>query len=202
MSMSDENEELLAVAASRVGRKALPDLASPHPIGQSLPAIYLADPFTQLLCEGLDDVLAPVLATLDCLPAYLDPSTAPADALGWLASWLGVSLDAHLSQARSREVVAHGVERTGHRGTTVGLREAVADAFETAAEADDIEIIDPGGAQWSLTPGSPLPGEPDGELVVRLRVADPAGADTRRLDAVVTANKPAELRHRVEVSPR
>ena len=200
--MTDENEELLAVAAQRVGRKAVPGLASPHPIGESLPAIYLADPFTQLLCDGLDDVLAPVLSTLDCLPAYLDPTTAPADALGWLASWLGVSLDAHLSQARSREVVAHGVERTGRRGTTAGLRDAVADAFENLADADDIEIIEPGGAQWSLTPGSPLPGEPDGELVVRLHVADPATVDQRRLDAVVGANKPAEIRHRVEVSPR
>lgn len=182
------------------GRHGIPGLASPHPIGEQLPAMYLADPFTQRLCQALDEVLAPVLATLDSFPAYLDPGTAPADHLGSLAGWLGVELAAHLPERRRREVVAGGVARTARRGTHAGLVDAVLDAFIPLIGPEDIRIEDPGGTHWSLEPGSPLPGQPDGTLVVRLRVSDPAAVDQRRLDAVVAAAKPANLEHRVEVS--
>ena len=60
-------------------RGALPGLTPPFPLGETLPAVYRDKEFTQLLCQGLDEVLAPVLATLDSLPAYLDPATAPGD---------------------------------------------------------------------------------------------------------------------------
>jgi hypothetical protein len=47
-------------------RGTVPGLASPHPLGGTLPALYADDSFAQRLCDGLDEVLAPVLATLDC----------------------------------------------------------------------------------------------------------------------------------------
>ena len=73
-------------------RGIVPGLASPHPIGGTLPGLYADDSFAQRLCEGLDELLAPVLATLDCLPAYLDPGTAPLDLLEWLAGWVGIAV--------------------------------------------------------------------------------------------------------------
>ena len=75
-------------------------LASPHPIGGTLPGLYADDSFAQRLCEGLDELLAPVLATLDCLPAYLDPGTAPLDLLEWLAGWVGIAVAPGLPDAR------------------------------------------------------------------------------------------------------
>src|SRR5215472_8724579 len=73
-------------------RGTVPGLASPHPLGGTLPGLYADDSFAQRLCLGLDELLAPVLATLDCLPAYLDPGTAPSDLLDWLADWVGIAI--------------------------------------------------------------------------------------------------------------
>ena len=58
-------------------------------------------------CAGLDEVLAPIIATLDCLPDYFHPATTPDDALGWLAGWIGLRLVDR--QPRQRELVAAGV---------------------------------------------------------------------------------------------
>jgi phage tail-like protein len=36
----------------------------------------------------LHEVLAPVVATIDCLGAYLDPALTPEDFLRWLGGWV------------------------------------------------------------------------------------------------------------------
>ena len=54
------------------------------PLGAILPSMNREDPFAQQLCAGLDEVLAPVVMSLDAFPAYLDLATAPADMLRWL----------------------------------------------------------------------------------------------------------------------
>jgi phage tail-like protein len=175
-------------------RGTIDGLDSPHPLGSQLPAMFLADAFAQQLCGGLDEVLAPVVATLDSWPAYLDPATAPEDALGWLAGWLGLTLDNNQPEERRRDLLAAGVELLSRRGTVLGLRDAVRAYLDL-----DAEISEPGGAHWSSNPGTPLPGTRGGELLVRVRVADPASVDPRRLDAVVQAVVPAHIRFRVEV---
>jgi len=177
-------------------RAGLPGLPSPHPLGATLPVVYREDDFTQRLCAGLDEVLAPVLATLDSLPAYFDPATAPDDMLAWLATWMGIVVDGHQSPARQRRLVHSGAEILRWRGTVRGVREAVRGLF-----GSDPEILEPGGSGWSVTPASPLPAAPRTDLLVRLGVPDPGSFDVRRLDALVALVKPAHLEHRVEVVP-
>lgn len=177
-------------------RGTIEGLASPHPLGGQLPAMFLADPFAQQLCAALDEVLAPVLATLDSFPAYLDPATAPEDDLAWLAGWLGMTVDNNQPEGRRRDLVAAGVELLSRRGTVQGLRDAIRAYLDL-----EVDISEPGGAHWSSTSGTPLPGTRGGELVVRVPVTDPASFDVRRLDAVVAAVVPAHVRFRVEVVP-
>ena len=169
-------------------------LATPHPLGATLPGIYQEDAFVQRLCGALDDVLAPVVATLDSLPAYLDPATTPADLLGWLAGWVGLVTDGPQSPRRQRELVRTGVELNRWRGTSRGVRDAVALWFGIAPE-----VVESGGASWSTAAGGALPGEPTPFLLVRLPVADLSTVDLRQLDAVVAAVKPAHIPHRVEL---
>src|SRR5674536_365369 len=54
------------------------------------PSVYVEDDLTRRLCTAVDQVLAPVGLTLDSLPAYLDPDTAPEDLLDWLSSWVAL----------------------------------------------------------------------------------------------------------------
>ncbi|ACV78299.1 phage tail protein [Nakamurella multipartita] len=176
-------------------RGLVPGLASPYPIGATLPAVFLGDSFTQRWCAALDEVLAPIITTLDSLPAYLDPATAPEDMLPWLAGWMGIALDGHQSAERQRELVQIGVELLQWRGTARGIRAAVRALFDL-----DPELIESGGTGQSTEPGSALPGTDQPELMVRLRVPNPEEFDVRRLDALVDMAKPAHIPHRVEIT--
>jgi phage tail-like protein len=176
-------------------RGLVPGLASPYPLGDTLPAVFRGDSFTQRWCGALDEVLAPVITTLDSLPAYLDPATAPEDLLPWLAGWMGIVLDGHQSAERQRELVQIGVELLQWRGTARGVRAAVRALFEI-----EPELLESGGTAQSTRPGSELPGVDRPELLVRLRVPNPEEFDVRRLDALVEMAKPAHVPHRVEVS--
>ena len=177
-------------------RGHLPGLTSPFPLGATLPGLYQDDRFAQQLCAALDEVLAPVITTLDCLPAYLDPDTTSLDVLGWLAGWVGVAVD-DVAPARRRELVRRAAELHRWRGTAHGVRAAV-----TVWCGVEPEVLESGGSGWSTEPGAPLPGEPVPWLVVRVRVAEPSSVDAGALDGLVAAIKPAHVPHRVEVLPR
>ncbi len=176
-------------------RGGVAGLSSPFPLGEMLPGIYHDDGFVQDLCGGLDEVLAPLVATLDCLPAYLDPGTAPVDVLEWLAGWVGVVL-ADVAPERRRVVVRRAAELHRWRGTPRGVRAAVAACFGV-----EPELVESGASGWSVDGGAPLPGDPEPSLLVRVRVPHPAAVDVGRLDALVAATKPAHVPHRVEVLP-
>jgi phage tail-like protein len=178
-------------------RGLVDDLPTPHPLGETLPAMFQEDDFVQRLCGALDQVLAPVVSTLDSLTAYLDPDTAPEDLLEWLAGWVGVALDGATSSERRRALLREGVELHRWRGTAQGIKRAVAAVYDTTPE-----IIDSGGATWSADPTESLLGDKHPELVVRLRVDNVDAVDRRQLDAVITAVKPVHVPHRAEVLPR
>lgn len=175
-------------------RGATADLRSPHPLGALLPGIYRSDTFVQGLCAGLDEVLAPVLATLDALPAYLDPGTAPADVLEWLGGWVGLVADEQTPLERRRALVGGAVELHRWRGTARGVREALGVALGLACE-----VHESGAVAWSLDPAAVPPGSEEPSLVVTVLAGDPAAVDLERVDALVAALKPAHVPHRVRV---
>ncbi|MDP8969725.1 MAG: phage tail protein [Actinomycetota bacterium] len=171
-------------------RGRIPGLDSPHPMGLTLPTLYQRDDFAQRLVAALDEVLAPVFVTLDCLEAYFDAQLTPTDFLQWLAGWVGVALDENWSTAQQRALVADMVQLYGLRGTVRGLRELL--ATTTGAE---VEVADSGGTTWSGVPGGALPGSPEPRLVVRVREGT---ADLQHVEQLVAQAKPAHVPHVVE----
>jgi phage tail-like protein len=178
-------------------RGTIPGLASPHPLGPALPALYQEDAFAQAMLTALDEVLAPIVNTLDNLDSYFDPHLTPDDFLTWIGSWVGIAIDETWSVERRREVVARAVELYRLRGTAVGLGQQV-----EIYTGGTVEIVENGGTAWSIDPGGELPGSPKPLLVVRVRVDDPKALDPQRLDALVAAAKPAHVEHRVEIMKR
>jgi phage tail-like protein len=152
------------------------------------------DEFAQQLCAGLDDVLAPVLSTLDCLDAYFDPKLTPPDFLDWLADWVGAAVDDNWVEPKRRQLVGQAGELYRWQGTMQGIANYVELYIGTP-----VEVEDNGGISWSRTPEGPLPGGDQPELVVRVRTADPGVVNHVHVDAIVAAIKPANVPHRVEV---
>jgi phage tail-like protein len=172
-------------------------LCSPHPVLDTLPSAYRTDPVTEQLCAAIDDVLAPIFATLDCLPAYLDPNTAPEDMLDWLAGWIGLTINGHEEPTRKRELIVAGASSLPWRGTLKSVHDAVVAAFNV-----ETEVTESGATTCSTQPDSEPGGQPVPTLVVRVTTDAEDDIDGRSLDAVVEAVKPAHVPHRVEVVTR
>jgi phage tail-like protein len=172
-------------------------LASPVPLVGLLPGIFREDPFAEQFCAGLDEVLAPVFATLDCLECYVDPALAPDDFLTWLATWVGVAPREDWPTAGKRALIAKAVGLYRRRGTVGGLREEV--ELHTGGE---VQISETGGVAWSQVPGGELPGQPVPRMTVRVVDDDPATVRPAWVDDIVAASKPAHVVHQVEVIGR
>lgn len=175
-------------------RAAVSGLPSPHPIGEQLPAVYAEDRFVQGFTGALDEVLAPVLSTLDNFTGYLDPRLAPDDFVGWLAHWVALRVDESWSPAQLRQLVTQSVELHRWRGTRRGLAEHV-----RLLTGGAVEVTDSGGVVASQQPGAPLPDPGPPWVRVRVRVPDPGRVDVRRLTATVVDAVPAHVRVTVEV---
>jgi phage tail-like protein len=179
-------------------RGTIEDLATPHPLGFLLPALYHDNDIAQRFTAALDVVLAPVLATLDSSDAYVDPRLAPIDFVSWLAEWVGVDLDGSWPEARQRALVARAADLFAWRGTVRGVAEAVAIYAGVIPE-----VLETGATAWTGTapPAGALPGSPAGQLVVRVRVppGEAENIDLARLDRLVEAAKPTHIAHRVEI---
>ncbi|MFE4538012.1 phage tail protein [Streptomyces scopuliridis] len=179
-----------------MSRAAVPGLPSRYPIGEQLPALYADDDFAQRFTAGLDTVLAPVFATLDNLPAYLDPRVTPTDFLTWLASWVGAADDPRWPVELRREAVVRAVELHRWRGTKRGLVEALRLALGV-----HVEVTGDGGAAWSSTAGADLPPESPSGTLVRVWPGREARVDPDRVRETVRAMCPAHTVCRVEVLP-
>ncbi|KAA6210395.1 phage tail protein [Streptomyces filamentosus] len=176
-------------------RTDVPGLPSPHPLAELLPAVYLEHDFLTRFLAALDEVLAPVLLSLDNLPAHLDPRTAPEDFLDWLAGWVAVEPRDDGPPERRRAAVLGAVDRHRARGTLRGLAEAL--RLETGGAR--VRITESGGTVWSPTPGTPLPGTRRPWVTVRLEAPDPGRADRARLEELIAAEVPAHVGFTLEL---
>jgi len=82
-------------------------------------------PFAMRFLHALEEVLDPIIATLDSLPAHLDVDLAPEHALAGLATWLGVDDVEVLPAQQRREAVRRAGELARTRGTRGGLELAL-----------------------------------------------------------------------------
>ena len=172
------------------GRGLVGGLASAHPLVDRLPAVLQEDEFCRRLVDALDEVLAPVISTLDCVDTYLDPKLAPDDFVDWLAGWVGLEVDENWPEARRRQLVEEAVGLYRRRGTVDGLARHVA-----LFTGEDPVIEESGGCTWSATSGTPLPGQGRPRLVVRIATGAAHAAVVRR---IVAASRPAHVPFTVE----
>ena len=129
------------------GPKTTPPVASSRAYLRSgLPAVYQESDFGMRFIGALEELLDPIVAVLDALPAHFDPDHAPRDILSLLAAWLGVDLDESQEIRHQREMVRRAADLGRKRGTVAGLELALGLAFPDVP----LRIEDQGGVRWSL----------------------------------------------------
>ena len=129
------------------GTKPTPPVASSRAyLRGGLPAVYQESDFGMRFIGGLEELLDPIVAVLDALPAHFDPDHAPRDILNLLAAWLGVDLDESQEIRHQREMVRRAADLGRKRGTVAGMELALALAFP----AVPLRVEDQGGVRWSL----------------------------------------------------
>ena len=129
------------------GPKTTPPVASSRAYLRSgLPAVYQESDFGMRFIGALEELLDPIVAVLDALPAHFDPDHAPRDVLSLLAAWLGVDLDESQDIRHQREMVRRAADLGRKRGTVTGLELALSLAFPNVP----LRIEDQGGVRWSL----------------------------------------------------
>src|SRR5215208_5399424 len=129
------------------GPKETPTVASSRAyLRSSLPAIYQESDFGMRFIGALEELLDPIVAVLDALPAHFDPDHAPRDILNLVASWLGVDLDESQEIRHQREMVRRAADLARKRGTVAGMELALKLAYPDVP----LRIEDQGGVRWSL----------------------------------------------------
>jgi phage tail-like protein len=112
----------------------------------TLPAVYQDGDFGMRFIGALEELLDPIVAVLDALPAHFNPDHAPRDVLSLMAAWLGVDLDESQELRNQREMVRRSAELGRRRGTVRGLELALALGFPGLP----LRVEDSGGVHWTL----------------------------------------------------
>jgi phage tail-like protein len=145
------------------GTKPTPPVASSRAyLRGGLPAVYQDGDFGMRFVGALEEMLDPIVAILDALPAHFDPDLAPRDVLNLMAAWLGIDLDESQDLRHQREMVRRCAELGRRRGTVRGLELAL----ELHFPGVPLRVEDPGSVRWSLKPGQQPADAPPPSFVV------------------------------------
>jgi phage tail-like protein len=159
-----------------------------------LPSIYREDPrgvsdhpFSMRFVGGLEQVLDPVVAMADLLPAHFDAVTAPPDVIELLAAWLGLDFDRALRHEARRQLVLNGWELIRKRGTRAGVELLLECVFPELA----LSVSDNGGVSWSAVAADSGSAAPQPALTVSCPPLEPA--ELKAIRRVVAAFTPVHV---------
>lgn len=158
-------------------------LVGPQTVGE------LTAPFLRRFLEGLEDVVAPVVSTLDNLGGYVSVDTAPEHFLAWLA-WVVGADDPGVATQRRRDVVAQALELHRWEGTVRGIAALV--AAQLGLSPADVAVTDGGETAWDADPAAGLAGPASRTVVVRVPAA-PRATTAETVRSLVEAALPVGL---------
>lgn len=103
---------------------------------QYLPGIYHM-PFVARYLALLESLLAPIEWNIANFDLFLDPNTAPALFLPWLANWFDMAFDETWSEAQRREFLCKAHEMQPRIGTAVALTQLLTIYTQVEPAIDD-----------------------------------------------------------------
>jgi phage tail-like protein len=179
------------LTTQRPGRQGIPGARSPFPLADHVPAMLADDPMVVAFLKALDEVWAPVISSLDCFDAYLDPRLAPPDMVAYLGSWIRAMTADARDEAQLRHDVATAFQTAEWCGTEVGLR-----MYMVPRGAEDVEVRDPGGIQTSAVATDPASWSEPEDRTIGITIIGPHMVGSRgdeRLRRMVRDLVPAHI---------
>lgn len=173
------------------------NLETPFPLIQSVPPMLAQDTFVQRMMPAFDEVLAPIISTLDCLDSYFDPDITPDDFLRYLSSWVNSHNENELSVPGLRHSVATAVAMSAWRGTTSSLH--------TRFFPYDLEaiVLEEGGGVTVNTTATDPETWPDAAPMVATVTITPSKENPNSIDNIIQLIKdyaPAHLQLTIVVA--
>ena len=160
-----------------------------------LPAVYQENDFAMRFLEGLEELLDPIVAFLDALPAHLDLSLAPPDYVMLVGEWLGIDPEGRWrellgrDEARRRELVGRATVIARRRGTGASLQLVLDLLFPDLG----LRVQDFGRSTFSAEPRDPPAADASFEVV---SAVEPARARRAAIDRVVEQLRPVHVTYR------
>lgn len=102
--------------------------------------------FLERFLGNMEGILTPLEDRIAASYLLTDPRTAPEEALAWLGSWIGVTLDTAYGPDRQRALIARAPELYRRRGTLAGLALALEVATGGGVSGGEIVIVE----DWRL----------------------------------------------------
>jgi phage tail-like protein len=118
------------LSAPEVLEECPPVVSARAQLRNGLPSIFRDPPdaFVMRFLEGLEQVLDPRVAVIDCLAAYVTADLAPDNMVNEIASWLGLEPQ-ELPPGTASAALANAAQFADQRGTVKGLELALRVCF-------------------------------------------------------------------------
>jgi phage tail-like protein len=120
-----EGVAVVAKPPSRVERVPVNHELLPHGDNSRylryLPGIFHGNDFFGRYLQIFETLWEPQEWRVDHMHMYIDPRTAPAGMIDWLAGWFDLAINAHWPESRRRRLLAEAADLYRWRGTRYGM---------------------------------------------------------------------------------
>ena len=174
---------------------APPTASARRYLRDGLPAVYRENDFAMRFLEGLEEVLDPIVAFLDALPAHLDLSLAPPEFIMLVGEWLGVDPEGRWQgllghdEVRRRRLVGRATVIARRRVTRAALQLVLDLLFPDLG----LTVRDFGRSTFSGELRDPPAADASFEVV---SAVEPARGRRAAIDRVVEQLRPVHVAYR------
>jgi phage tail-like protein len=157
--------------------------------------VYQENDFAMRFLHGLEELLDPIVAFLDALPAHLDLSLAPPEFVTLVGEWLGIDPEGRWKgllghdEGRRRDLVGSATVIARGRGTRASLQLVLDLLFPDLG----LRVRDFGRSTFSAEPRDPPAAEASFEVV---SAVEPARTRRAAIDRVVEQLRPVHVAYR------
>ena len=171
---------------------APPTASARRYLRNGLPAVYRENDSAMRFLQGLEEVLDPIVAFLDALPAHLDVALAPPEFVTLVGEWLGVDPEGHWDglldrdDVRRRALVGRATVIARRRGTGASLQLVLDLLFPDLG----LRVRDFGRSTFSAEPRDPPAADASFEVI---STVEPARTRRAAIDRVVEQLRPVHV---------